>query len=141
MNKKQFLNSLRDVYCRLGVTTHGVGVVAIRDIPAGTDIFRHADPFGSALRITQAELETADAPEEAKRMVKDFCVLEDGVYTVPDYGIDAITKLYYVNHSAHPNLATTDGGETFLTIHHVQQGEELTVNYDTYHEAKHFTKT
>ncbi len=141
MNKKQFLQNLHDVYCRLGITTHGVGVVAIRDIPAGTDVFRHADPFGSALRITKAELDSCDAPPEAKRMVQDFCVMQDGVYTVPDYGMDAITKLYYVNHSADPNLATTDGGESFVTTRPVKQGEELTVNYDTYHESDHFHKT
>lgn len=140
MNKKSFLLALRDVYCRIGVTKHGVGVIAVRDIPKGTDPFKNADPLGDVLRIPKSELDAFDAPEEAKELVRDFCALQDDTYFVPNYGIDALTKFYFLNHSKRPNMTTTDKGETFLTARDVKKGEELTANYDTYHETRHFKR-
>ena len=140
MNKKGFLTALRKVYCRLGVTKHGVGVIAIRPIPKGTDPFVNADPCGDVLKIPQTELDQFDAPEEAKTMVRDFCALQDGVYYVPNYGIDALTKFYFLNHSKTPNMVTPDKGETFLAAKDIKEGEELTADYDTYHESQHFER-
>lgn len=140
MNKKAFLASLKNVYCRLGVTTHGVGVIAIRDIPPNIDPFKNSDPHGDVLKISEKEFEKYDAPEEAKDLVRDFCALQDGIYFVPNYGIDAITKFYFLNHSVKPNMQTPDKGETFITLRKIKKGEELTANYDDYHEAKHFRR-
>lgn len=140
MNKKSFLLALREVYCRLGVTDHGVGVIAIRHIPKGTDPFKNADPCGDVLKIPKAELESFDAPDEAKEIVRDFCALQDGIYYVPNYGVDAMTKFYYLNHSTKPNMMTPDKGETFLAMRNIKKGEELTANYDTYHETTHFKR-
>jgi len=140
MRKKEFLQSLNEVYCRIGVTKHGVGLVAIRTIPKGTDVFKNADPFGSVLKITKEELDTYPADEAAKDLVRDFCALQDGVYYVPSYGMDALTKNYYLNHSKKPNMMTPDKGETFLAARDIRKGEELTADYDTYNEASHFVK-
>ncbi len=140
MNKKKFLSALSDVYTRLGVTKHGVGVIAIRTIPTGTNPFKNADPVGDVLEIPEAELDTCDAPEEAKVLVRDFCALQGGVYFVPNYGIDALTKNYYLNHSEKPNMVTPDKGETFIAMRDIRAGEELTANYDDYHESTHFKK-
>ncbi len=140
MNKKSFLNALRDVYCRLGVTKHGVGVIAVRTIPKGTDPFKNSDPCGDVLKIPKVELDRFEAPEEAKKMVRDFCALQDGVYFVPNYGIDAVTKFYYLNHSKTPNMITPDKGETFITLRSIKAGEELTADYDDYHETTHFAR-
>lgn len=134
MNKKQFLKSLSDVYCRLAVTQHGVGVVAIRAIPKGVDPFKRCDPFGDVLKLPQAELEDSDAPREAKQMVRDFCALQDGVYFVPDYGMDAIDKSYFLNHSDKPNMVAKDGGEVFVAARRIKKGEELVADYEQYHE-------
>ena len=141
MNKKQFLLSLRDVYVRLGKVKNGVGVVAIRTIPAGTDPFKNCDLFGGVLKIKENELDEFPAPKEAKAMVKDFCALQDGYYYVPDYGIDAIDKFHFLNHSKNPNMVTRDRGETFFTKSVIKKNEELTVDYDSYHETKHFKRT
>jgi hypothetical protein len=138
MNKKQFLASLSQVYTRLAPTKHGVGVVAIRPIPMGVDPFKHCDPFGDVLEIPETELESSDAPEEAKQMVRDFCALQNGVYFVPDYGIDAIDKSYFLNHSSDPNMVTLEDGETFVAVRDIETGEELTADYTTYHHTKHF---
>lgn len=140
MNKKGFLNALNHAYCRLGVTKHGVGVIAIRTIPKGTDPFKNADPMGDVLKIPKVELDGFDAPESAKNMVRDFCALQDGIYFVPNYGIDALTKNYYLNHSKKPNLMTPDKGETFLAACDILEGEELTADYDNYHETAHFVR-
>lgn len=141
MNKRQFLQSLHDVYCRLAVTDHGVGVVAIRPIPKGIDPFKRCDPFGDVLKLSEKELEESDAPKEAKRLVKDFCALQDGFYFVPDYGIDAIDKSYFLNHSTTPNMITKNEGEVFVTARSIKKGEELTANYEQYHEhVKTFPK-
>ena len=140
MNKKSFLTALRDVYCKLGVTKHGVGVIAIRTIPKGTDPFKNADPEGDVLRIPKKDLDAFSAPKEAKDLVRDFCALQDGVYFVPNYGIDALTKNYYLNHSKKPNMMTPDKGETFITMRIIKKGEELTADYDSYHETEHFVR-
>ena len=141
MNKKQFLQSLSDVWCRLAVTEHGVGVVAIRPIPKGVDPFKRCDPFGDVLELPEKELEASDAPKETKQLVRDFCALQDGVYFVPDYGMDAIDKSYFLNHSAKPNMVTRDNGEVFVTARRIKKGEELVAAYGQYHEyVKVFAK-
>ncbi len=140
MNKKSFLTALRHVYCKLGVGRHGVGVIAIRTIPKGTNPFKYADPQGDVLRIPKADLDAFDAPNEAKELVRDFCALQEGVYFVPNYGIDALTKNYYLNHSKKPNMITNDKGETFIAMRRIKKGEELTANYDSYHETTHFKR-
>ena len=140
MNKKSFLKALTEVYTRLGVTAHGVGVIAIRPIPKGTDPFKNADPEGDVLKIPKADLDAYDAPEKAKELVRDFCALQDGVYFVPSYGIDALTKNYYLNHSDEPNMETLDKGETFIAMREICVGEELTASYNSYHETDHFER-
>ena len=141
MNKKQFLESLKDVYCRIAVTKNGVGLVAIRPIPKGTDPFKNCDPFGDVLEIPEDEFEKYKAPNSAKMIVRDFCALQDGVYFVPDYGIDALPKCYYLNHdSKKANMITRDRGEIFLAKRHIKTGEELLANYDEYHESRHFDR-
>jgi hypothetical protein len=140
MNKKSFLRALNDVYCRLAPTRHGVGVVAIRTIPKGTDPFKNCDPFGTVLRISKAELEASEAPTVAKKLVSDFCALQGDTYFVPSYGIDAIDKSYFLNHAKEPNMVTSDGGMTFVAARTIKKGEELTANYDEYHHANHFRR-
>jgi len=140
MNKAQILRSLNDVYTRIGVAKHGVGVIAIRSIPKGVNPFKRCDPFGDVVKIPEEALNQCDAPKEAKEMIKDFCALQDGIYYVPNYGIDAIDKFYFLNHSSLPNMITLDKGETFITSRRIKKGEELTVDYGSYNEATHFAK-
>jgi hypothetical protein len=139
MNARTFLLSLNDVYTRIARTEHGVGVVAIRPIPQGTDPFKNCDPFGDVIEIPEAEFEASPAPESVKQMVRDFCALQDGVYFVPNYGIDAIDKSYFVNHSREPNLISIDDGESFIAAYDIEVGEELTADYRKYHNTRSFT--
>lgn len=134
MNKKQFLESLNAVWCRLGCTPHGVGVVAVRDIPRGTNPFKNCDPHGDLLEISQEELAAYPCDESVKEIVRDFCALQGGKYSVPDYGIDAIDKSYFLNHSKTPNLEVLNEGEDFVAARDIRAGEELTADYDLYNE-------
>ncbi len=139
MDKKQFLQSLKESYCRIAPTDHGVGVVATRLIPRGTDPFKYCDPFGGVIELPEAELEAFDAPEVAKKLVRDFCVLQNGIYFVPSYGIDAIDKSFFLNHSEDPNMGALRGGEDFVALRDIKEGEELTANYHEYHDTKEFS--
>jgi SET domain len=134
MNKTQFLESLKDVYCRLACTPHGVGVVAVRDIPQGTNPFKHCDPHGDLLEVSQEDLAAFDCDESAKVLVRDFCALQNGTYYVPDYGIDAIDKSYFLNHSKTPNMEVLGEGEDFVAARDIRAGEELVADYDLYNE-------
>ena len=138
MHAAQFLASLNDTYCRLVPTTHGVGVRAIRPIPKGVDPFKNCDPFGSTLLVPERELEAAPVPESAKELVRDYCTVHDGMYHVPSYGIDAIDKSYFLNHSETPNLETPNHGETFIAARDIAEGEELTADYATYGQPTTF---
>ena len=139
MNKKQFLASLSDVYCRLACTRHGVGLVAIRRIPQGTDPFKNCDPEGDVLEIWKKNSNRTMRPRRQKNSCATFARL-NGVYFVPDYGIDAIDKSYFLNHSTEPNMTTADKGESFFASRDIEIGEELTINYDLYHDARHFER-
>lgn len=140
MNKKEFLCSLNDVYCRIGRTTHGVGVIAIRHIPKGTNPFKNCDRHSYTLKIPQTELDAYDAPESVKNKVRDFFALQDGIYYVSDHGVDAIDQSYFLNHSNDPNVMTSDTGETFITSRDIKTGEELTSSYDQYDTSRHFER-
>ena len=75
-------------------------------------------------------------------MVRDFCALQNGVYFAPDYGIDAIDKSFFLNHSKNPNMISPDHGERFVTAREIAAGEELTADYDTYNEeSPHFKRS
>jgi hypothetical protein len=37
-------------------------------------------------------------------------------------------------------MMTPDKGETFIAMRDIEVGEELTANYDEYHETDHFVR-
>lgn len=131
MNKSQILRKLRnELWTRLKPSTiAGIGVFAIRDIPAGTEVFSacKADDY-----IEIPATEFADMPDGVREYVKDFFVREKGIYYVPSYGAAAIDQSYFLNHSKTPNLQAQRHGEIFVTTREIKAGEELTADYNTY---------
>jgi SET domain-containing protein len=128
MTKKQFIKSLDKVYCRLGVSKHGVGTFAIRNIPKGVNPFEGSiDGF---IAIKPEELK--GQPRGIKKMIRDFCAYQDGEYYVPSSGMNSIDVSYYINHSKTPNMIEQGEGIDFFTNRLIKKGEELTVDYDTY---------
>ena len=131
MTKRQLIKALDRVYCRIQPSEHGVGVFAIRDIPANTNPFIGCYS-GSFTPITPEELKKVS--EEVQKLVVDFSPLQEGKYYLPRCGIARIDISFYVNHSKTPNCREEGEGIDFITTKEVKAGEELTVDYDTYND-------
>ena len=72
MSKKELLRKLNATYCRIGRSKlNGVGVIAIRDMPRGTDPFIGCLPT-RWVKLTVAEV--ARLPTAVQTMVRDFYV-------------------------------------------------------------------
>ena len=135
MTKDQILEQLKnDAYVRLATTEHGIGVVAIKPIPAGTDVFKGCMQGIGFLGVAKVEIDELEEP--LRKLVVDFCPLQDDQYWLPDSGIESIDKSYYLNHSNTPNMMTPDGGEIFITTRDIKVGEELVVDYNTYDDQE-----
>jgi hypothetical protein len=118
------------VYTRLKPSPlHGVGVFAIRNIPAGTNLF--ATDEADMYEVPAAHLRGRDAA--IRDLYDAFCVREDGRLFGPR-SFNALTVAWYLNNSERPNVEC-DGSFNFTTIRDVRDGEELTVDYATYSAA------
>ena len=131
MTKKEVLKLLQNhTYCRIQVSKiHGVGVFAIKEIPKNVDPFKgvRATKWHG---ITQKELEKLDS--KLKRLVYDFCSIQEGKIWVPDFGMSNMTLSFYMNTSKKANIRAVGEGEEFLTMRLIKSGEELLVDYDTF---------
>ncbi len=117
-----------NLYARLGPSPgRGVGVFALRDIPAGTEPFR-GDAAGT-VRVPAAAV-AAIAEEAVRRMYRDFCPLVDGAYVAPA-DFNAMGIAWYMNHADRPNVACGPGLR-FAAARAIAPGEELTVDYRTF---------
>lgn len=116
---------------------HGVGVFAIRDIPAGTRLF-----LGDAGKTVLIPVEAVDAIEEAeiRQMYADFCPVIDGHFVAPA-NFNQITMGWYLNHSESPNVTVTSDLQ-FVTSGLIAKGEEVLANYSTYsnHALEHIRR-
>jgi SET domain-containing protein len=132
---KQYPHS--NVYTRLGISKiHGIGVLAIRDIPKGTKVF--SEDKSKLVWFTAEELELDTLSPPLRQFYEDFCVLviKDGSKM---YGcIENFTHLtieWYLNHADNPNVYC-DKNYDFYTLTDIRAGEELTSSYDTYSDKK-----
>jgi len=129
--KKKLINKLKNTYCRIGVSKiHGVGVIAIRNIPKDTNPF-----FGIKKQkwIQVSKKELKGIPKEVLRMVSDFMVtLPNKSLLVNENGMNGMDISFFLNDSKNPNVITLDDGETFFTTRLIKKGEELTSKYETY---------
>jgi hypothetical protein len=78
ITKKDLLHNLKNqTYCRISRSkVAGVGVIAIRDIPQGTNPFIHSKnnicgANSKSYNITKTEL--TKLPLETQKLIKDFC--------------------------------------------------------------------
>ena len=113
-----------NLYTRLKVSSRGVGVFAIRDIPAGMPLFE--GEIGTIVRVPRAIVEQiTDA--QLRDMYFDFCPTIDDAFIAPA-DFNQLTMSWYMNHSANPNVRTNEDIR-FSTIGPIAVGEELTINY------------
>ena len=128
IKEKIILNLRENVYCRIGVSTiHGIGVIAIREIPKGINPFIGVH---SARYTKIDECDLNDIPQEVKDMVKDFFVFEKGKYQIPNFGLNGLDISYYMNHSNKPNITSDEKGINFIANKNILPGEELTIDYN-----------
>lgn len=130
MTKKEIINQLKyDVYAKLFVSPiHGVGVIAIKDIPKGACPFLGCDNQGWQ-EISEEEL--GEINPNIKRIISDFLICEDKKWWMPNAGLQKLDISYYLNHSNNANMQSDDMG-TFTAIRDIKEGEELTTNYNQY---------
>jgi hypothetical protein len=130
MTKQEIIDQCKnDVYARLFASPiHGVGVVAIKDIPKGTCPFVGCDDQGWQ-EITNEEL--MEIPDSIKKVIADMLICEDGKWWMPNAGIQKLDISYFLNHSENANMESDDAG-TFTATRDIKAGEELTSNYNQY---------
>ena len=77
LKKENLINNIRnETFCKLGVSDiSGIGVVAIKDIPKRTEIFKccNNDGLGMPIEIKESDLEGIDEP--VLKYVKNFFYL------------------------------------------------------------------
>ena len=112
------------VYARIGLSrVHGVGVRAIRDIPAGTLVFQGEN--GRVAWVSRAAVRRL--PKEIRALYEDFGIVSGEQLGVPP-NLNMLSVGWYVNHSNRPNVEAGDDGR-FRALRRIRKGEELTADY------------
>lgn len=119
------------VYARIGLSRiHGVGVVAIRDIPKGTWVFAGEDE--RVVWVSHAEVRKL--PRPLRQLYEDFAMLWGQRYGVPRT-LNMLSVGWYLNHSERPNVEADDDGR-FHALRRIRKGEELTADYRTFADGR-----
>ena len=122
------------VYVRLGLSAvHGIGVFAIRPIPAGTDIF--ANDSVPLVWVSRAELEQADLTEAERALYHDFGINRGDRIGCPA-NFHNLTPGWYLNEPApgtEANVQSTDR-LSFIARRDIAEGEELSIRYESFSE-------
>jgi hypothetical protein len=119
----------RNLYTRLKISSHGVGVFAIKDIPRGLRLFE--GDVGAVVRVPRAVVDQIQDPE-IRRMYFDFCPMQAGDFIAP-VDFNQLTMAWYMNHSINANVQT-DGALQFVARRPIAVGEELTTDYTHFSE-------
>ena len=115
------------VYARIGLSRlHGVGVLAIRDIPAGTLVFG-----GESERVAWvSRAAVRKLPAAVRSLYEDFGMVWGDKLGVPP-SLNMLSVGWYVNHSERPNVEAGDDAR-FRALRRIRKGEELTADYRTF---------
>jgi SET domain-containing protein len=115
------------VYARIGPSRiHGVGVRAIRDIPAGTLVFQGESE--RAVWVSRAAVRRL--PRATRALYEDFGMVSGDRIGVPP-SLNMLSVGWYVNHADRPNVEAGDDGR-FRALRRIRSGEELTADYRTF---------
>ena len=132
MKKRDVLQRLKDqAFCRIQPSKiHGVGVFAIKDIPAHTSpwVISNHHLGESPHFISSHDLKKLDL--SIKDMLLDYNLKENqGVYISP-HELEMLHITQFLNASKNPNLDFLfDTTGEFVTNREIKVGEELTVDY------------
>ena len=136
MNKNELLYFLGNkLYCRVKRSpVHGVGVFAVKDIPANTDTFSalEEESGGSDYHFYSSE-ELGVLDKGVFELIDDYCVAcNSGKYEISE----ALPRwvqggcVYLINHSHSPNLKYIQKTDDIITTKEIKRGEELFLDYD-----------
>jgi hypothetical protein len=120
------------VWARLGLSAvHGIGVLAIRPIPAGTDLF--ANDLVPLVWVGKAELERAGLSEAERALYHDFGIGRGDEIGCPA-NFNTLTPGWYLNEPAPGESANvrTDDSLAFTARRDIAEGEELTIDYESF---------
>ena len=121
-----------DVFARIGVSAiDGVGVFAIRDIPAGTDIF--ANDRTGLVWVERADLEAAALSEAQFKLYNDFAIRDGSRFGCPET-FNTMGVGWQLNQPVAGTAANTliNDKLSFVAARDIVAGEELTITYASY---------
>ena len=134
LKEKLYEHLVSEVYCKLGVSTiHGIGVFALRDIPAGVAPLKSM-VTNKEIKFSRVELKKV--PSSVRRHLSMFCLVEKGRVFAPEIGMNAVNISIYLNHSKQPNLKFDDK-DVLRAVRDIARGEELTIDYDESFDDEH----
>ena len=124
------------VWVRLGLSSvHGIGVFAIRPIPAGTDIF--ANDRLPLVWVSKAELDRAGLSEAEQAFYRDFGINRGDRIGCPA-NFHNLTPGWYLNEPApgeEANVRSTNR-LSFIARRDIAAGEELSIDYSEFSEQE-----
>jgi len=122
------------VYVRLGPSgIHGIGVFAIRPIPAGTSLF--ADDAVPLVWVSKAELAQAGLSPAQRRLYHDFGINREAAIGCPA-SFNNLGPSWYLNEPPPGGSANvrSDAQFNFTAARDIAEGEELTIDYAGFSE-------
>jgi len=135
IKNKDFLEILQTTtYCKIGVSkVHGIGVIAIRDIPKGVDPFLSLGSNNQFLCLTEEEVDTLN--KDIQDHLRSYYIRSEGTYPVLLKGFNEVCIFGYMNHSDNPNMGLYVKSVSellpFVTLKNIKAGEELFWDYRT----------
>ena len=130
-------NIVNKTFCKLGVSEiSGVGVFAIKDIPADTVLFEKCNSKESfPIELSKEELSKSEdlVFEQIKNL---FVASPHDTYPLSRNGLNLVDISFYLNHSENPNVKfCPERGEVgkflvFVSCKEIKAGEELTQDYN-----------
>ena len=135
IKNEDFLHIIQNTtYCKIGVSeVHGIGVIAIRDIPKGVDPFLSLGSNNRFLCLTEEEINTLD--KDIQDHLRSYYIRTEGTYPVMAKGFNEVCIFGYMNHSDNPNMGLYMKNESellpFVTLKDIKAGEELFWDYRT----------
>lgn len=135
MKKTDIFDRLKNgAFCKIQPSKiHGVGVFAIKDIPAKTCPWVTPNHHfrGEPYLLSTNDLDKLDEP--IKDTLLDYNLKEsDGLYISP-HELEIFHLTQFLNSSNKPNLDFVfDGSPLFIANREISAGEELTIDYQQY---------
>ncbi len=135
MTQHDFLQELeRQTWVMLRPSAlHGIGVFAVRDIPAGCREMFSPEP-GQWRTVPRAAVEGLSP--HLRGLIENYCLYDSDSYYIPSAGFRQMDLSLFLNHSDVPNLVSVDEGAFFETLRPIAAGEELLIDYGTLVEGE-----